>query len=240
MVHRLQFVTAIAVLLISPAVSNLRAGNVEETNTCRTTMDDPCLRTGTCSIQGADWSQAVYIDRADIFDTQGWPGVCDMVHVALVQGNCEPPGAQTNIVAFLSARTFAEIPSIVGPLACAGTVAPGAGVIPDGGPIPGIPLQIVQTDQGDITLSWSESCQSGDIDYAVYEGTIGGDFTSHTRLVCTTGGAMSVTITPGPGNHYYLVVPHNGTNEGSYGFNNLGHSRPVGVETCLPQQWTCP
>jgi len=70
------------------------------------------------------WDQDVTIDRTDIFDTQGWPGVCDMVHVGLVQGNCEPPGAKTNVTVHLSQTTFASIPSIVGPLSCAGDPAP--------------------------------------------------------------------------------------------------------------------
>jgi hypothetical protein len=212
----------------------------EETNTCRTTMENPCYRTGTCSIQGSDWFQSVQIDRADIFDTQGWPGVCDMVHVALVQGNCEPPGAQTNLIAYLSETSFAEIPSISGALACAGSVTGGAGVVPDGGPIPGPPLQVVRTAQGELILSWGDSCQAGDIDYAVYEGTIGEGFTSHAPLTCSTGGATTITIAPGPGSHYYLIVPLNGLREGSYGFDSSGRSRPTSVDPCLPQEWSCP
>jgi hypothetical protein len=98
--------------------------SIEESNGCATTQDDPCLRTGTCEIQGATWAQTVTIDRADIFDTQGWPGLCDMVHVALVQGDCEPPGAKTGVVAFLSQTSFATIPEIVGPLSCAGEPQP--------------------------------------------------------------------------------------------------------------------
>jgi hypothetical protein len=47
-------------------------------------------------------------------------------------------------------------------------------------------------------------------------------------------------MTPGVGDRYYPVAPHNGTTEGSYGFDNLGHNQPVGPETCLTQQWTCP
>jgi hypothetical protein len=65
----------------------------------------------------------VHVDRSDIFDTQGWPGLCDMVHVALVQGDCHPAG-QMDVIASLSGVTYARIPEIVGPLACNGAVEP--------------------------------------------------------------------------------------------------------------------
>jgi len=111
------------VLLLGSAVSAHAASN-ETSNGCRGTQDDPCIRSGSCEIQGALWDQVVSIDRADIFDTQGWPGLCDMVHVGLVQGNCDPPGAQTDVTVQLSQTSSAWIPQIVGPLACAGEVQP--------------------------------------------------------------------------------------------------------------------
>jgi hypothetical protein len=112
------------ILLCSIAPGAVFAASTETFNGCQGTQDDPCVRSGSCSIQGAVWDQDVTIDRSDIFDTQGWPGVCDMVHVGLVQGNCEPPGATTNVTVHLSETTFASIPSIVGPLSCAGDPAP--------------------------------------------------------------------------------------------------------------------
>jgi hypothetical protein len=116
--------TLLALLVV---MANSAAGmSIEESNGCAATEDDPCLRTGTCEIQGATWTQTVTIDRSDIFDTQGWAGVCDMVHVALVQGDCEPSGAKTNVVASLSETSFATIPEIVGPLSCAGEPEPPA------------------------------------------------------------------------------------------------------------------
>lgn len=107
------------------AVPKLAIGaSIETFNGCQGTLNDPCTRSGSCEIQGAQWSQDVTIDRLDIFDTQGWPGLCDMVHVALVQGNCQPAGAVTNVTVYLSQTTSAWIPSIVGPLSCAGEPAP--------------------------------------------------------------------------------------------------------------------
>jgi hypothetical protein len=109
-------VSALGLLLAAPGW----AASSEESNLCAGTQNDPCVRTGSCEIQGAVWTQVVTIDRSDIFDTQGWPGVCGMVHVALVQGNCEPSGGSTNVTANLSATSSAAIPAIEGPLSCAG------------------------------------------------------------------------------------------------------------------------
>lgn len=216
------------------------AVGVEETNTCQSTVDDPCLRTGTCSIQGAEWFQSVQIARSDTFDTQGWPGLCDMVHVGLVQGNCEPPGGQTDVTVFLSDLSFARIPSITGPLACAGEAVRAAGAVPDGLHIPGIPLTASLGPGDELTLFWGASCQASDTDYAIYEGFMGGGYTSHAPLICSTGGASTVTLRPGADNHYYLVVPHNGAREGAYGFDSQGVPRFPAAAACLIQDWICP
>ncbi len=106
-------------LLIS-MFQNANAGGKEDSNNCRTIQGDFCERAGSCAIQGTAWYQYVTIDKSDRFDTQGWPGLCDMTHVALVQGNCSPLGSQENVTAYLSASTYAEIPGISGTLACGG------------------------------------------------------------------------------------------------------------------------
>lgn len=49
--------------------------SMEASNGCATTGDDPCTRSGTCSIQQTTWSQSVVIDRADPYDTIGWAGL---------------------------------------------------------------------------------------------------------------------------------------------------------------------
>jgi hypothetical protein len=106
----------VVVLLMAPVTA--RAIGTETSNGCSETQDDPCIRSGSCAIQGATWTQDVTIDRADRFDTQGWPGVCDMVHVGFVQGNCEPAGAQIDVTVYLSPLSFASVPEVVGPLVC--------------------------------------------------------------------------------------------------------------------------
>jgi len=148
---------AVQVLVFSIVAGPSLAVSTETLNGCQGTTDDPCVRSGSCEIQGAEWDQDVTIDRSDIFDTQGWPGVCDMVHVALVQGNCEPPGATTNVTAHLSATTSAWIPSIVGPLSCAGTPAPASLSFDD----PGSHGEVEVGSFADVTYTVSNGGQTG-------------------------------------------------------------------------------
>jgi hypothetical protein len=223
--------TGLALILMT---STLVLGvSIEHSNTCNTTMDNPCERTGTCSIQGADWFQTVTVDRSDIFDTQGWPGVCDMVHVALVQGNCEPPGGQTSVTAYLTTTSFAEIPSIEGPLACAGKASTTAGAVPDGGNVPGVPLTMSRGTGASVILTWGASCLSTDSDYALYEGMLG-SFASHIAVTCSTAGATTWALNPAVGGRYYLAVPTSGVSEGSHGRTSNGAERLPGPTTCLP------
>jgi hypothetical protein len=87
-----------------------------------------------------------------------------------------------------------------------------------------------------LRLSWSESCSVGAEDYAIYEGTIG-DWYSHTAIDCSDDdGDLTETIGPSPGNRYYLIVPLNGSAEGSYGLDFQGAERPPGASTCVHAQ----
>lgn len=91
---------------------------------------------------------------------------------------------------------------------------------------------------GMITLSWAASCLPNDADFEVYEGAIpgGGPFAySHAQKYCSTGGSTSATFQAPSGNAYYLVVPHNGVFEGSYGASSAGIERPQGSPSCTPQ-----
>jgi hypothetical protein len=109
---------AICACLLLIAAISVHAVGTEDTNNCRNSSGNYCERAGSCAIQGSDWYQYVTIDRSGIFDTQGWPGLCDMVHVSLVQGACSPPAAQVDVIAYLDNTTFAEIPGITGVLVC--------------------------------------------------------------------------------------------------------------------------
>ena len=98
---------------------NILSQSLQDSNNCNTSTTEFCQRSGSCSIQGADWYQTVTADKSEIFAVQGWPGLCDMTHVALVQGNCAPPQSKLSVTAYLSATSFADIPEIIGPLNCA-------------------------------------------------------------------------------------------------------------------------
>lgn len=112
----------------------VNAASQQDSNDCTTTSSQFCNRSGSCSIQGSDWYQYVTIDKKDIFDTQGWPGVCDMVHVALVQGNCSPPQSAINVTVSLSNTTLASIPEITGSLNCDAEIIADGDVAPSGSP----------------------------------------------------------------------------------------------------------
>jgi hypothetical protein len=121
-------ITGIFLISALSTFTNTWAGGIEDNNGCRGNKDDPCMRRGYCSIQGSDWYQLVTASRSDKFDTQGWSGLCDMVHVALVQGNCMPIGSQMNVTAYLSASSYAVIDAIQnGSLTCGGDDAGSSG-----------------------------------------------------------------------------------------------------------------
>jgi hypothetical protein len=90
--------------------------------------------------------------------------------------------------------------------------------------------------RGKLRISWSQSCSAGAEDYAIYEGVIG-DWYSHVALDCSDDGAdLREDITPSSGNRYYLVVPLNANDEGSYGTASDGTSRPPGGSACVASQ----
>jgi len=92
---------------------------------------------------------------------------------------------------------------------------------------------------GDLDLSWPPSCSGGADDYGIYEGTMS-DWTSHAPKTCSTGGATATTISAGPGNRYYLVVPQGGDGEGSYGRSSDGAQRPPALVACAATQILTP
>jgi hypothetical protein len=110
----------------------------------------------------------------------------------------------------------------------------GAGRIPDGGSVPGLPLRLAKGGGDSIALSWGASCAVSDSDYAVYEGSLG-SFPSHAARACSTGGALSFDLTPAAFDTYYLVVPVHADREGSYGADGSGAERPQGTSACTPQ-----
>jgi len=111
---------------------------------------------------------------------------------------------------------------------------------PGGGPgsVPNLLLDRAGGNQ--LLLSWDASCSASDNDYQVYQGFMGAYY-SHFSALCTTGGATSVVLTPGILDRYFLVVPTDGAEEGSYGRDGAGVERPQGGAACQPQQTgACP
>jgi hypothetical protein len=94
-----------------------------------------------------------------------------------------------------------------------------------------------------VTLRWNPSCSFGDTDYEVYEGNLDAlPAYDHAQVMCGTVGVMTATFNAGSGDRYYLVVPTDGTEEGSYGVDGAGVERPVAAFACRVQVpvLTCP
>ena len=97
-----------------------------------------------------------------------------------------------------------------------------------------MPLLLDKADGSNIRLTWDPSCRLDDVDYAIYEGDIG-EFTGHSIAVCSTDGLTTKDLLPDPGGTYYLVVPNNFSQEGSYGKNSENQERPPASFGCFPQ-----
>ncbi len=84
-----------------------------------------------------------------------------------------------------------------------------------------------------LSISWNPSCSSGAEDYAIYEGRLG-NWYEHEALDCHDNApGFAEEIIPNTGNHYYLVVPLNPNDEGSYGRDSDDLPRPVGDYPCV-------
>jgi hypothetical protein len=84
-----------------------------------------------------------------------------------------------------------------------------------------------------LSVSWNPSCSSGAEDYAIYEGRIG-NWYEHEAVDCHDNTpSLAEEITPNTGSHYYLVVPLNPNDEGSYGRDSDDLPRPAGVSPCV-------
>jgi hypothetical protein len=92
-------------------------------------------------------------------------------------------------------------------------------------------LQLDKVGGDELHLTWGVSCIQSDADFAIYEGSIG-DFTSHVRIMCSTGGATETNLIPNSGDRYFLVAPRNNDREGSLGKDSDGTLRPEGLLVC--------
>jgi hypothetical protein len=103
--------------------------------------------------------------------------------------------------------------------------------------VPG--LKIVGKGSGadpSITLRWNPSCSFGDADFEVYHGNLDAlPLYDHEPVLCSTAGVTTATFNADPGDRYYLVVPTDGTDEGSYGVDGTGAQRPHASVSCRSQ-----
>jgi hypothetical protein len=101
----------------------------------------------------------------------------------------------------------------------------------------------VAIDGSTINIAWGPSCSPGGAeDYGIYEGAIG-TWYSHSSIDCNDALAdLNEDVGTMSGNRYYLVVPFNCNDEGSYGTASSGAERPVGAPACVPSQviTSCP
>lgn len=91
---------------------------------------------------------------------------------------------------------------------------------------------------GDVHVNHLPSTSAGVDDYALYEGTLLSWY-SHSPKTCNY--ISGTDFTPQAADSYYLVVPINANDEGSYGTNSSGTERPQGTGACRPTQaLACP
>jgi hypothetical protein len=116
----------------------------------------------------------------------------------------------------------------------------GAGTVPDGAVVPGTLLTLQKGSGSNLILSWGASCLATDTDYEIYEGTLR-SFTSHLPVACSTAGSRTASVSPAPGDTYYLVAASNGSVEGSLGKDSALAERPASTGACRPRTFgTCP
>src|SRR5262249_15592885 len=109
--------------------------------------------------------------------------------------------------------------------------------------VPGLvsPLQVDKDAQtaGDLDLTWGASCSASSPDYSVHEGQLGVWY-SHAPIRCSSGHALSLTITPSGGDRYYLIAPLTPDYTGSLGTNSAGAERPDGTPSCTADRALAP
>ena len=125
-------------------------------------------------------------------------------------------------------------------------VTAGIAETPDGNRIPGTPLRISKSGTAQLQLNWGHSCDNvpGITHYAIYRGTIpslASGIYNHTGFLCDSGTDNAEIINAEVGSYYYLIVPTNNTQEGGYGFDSSGASRPASISPCFTQnRISCP
>ena len=98
------------------------------------------------------------------------------------------------------------------------------GPVPDGRRTPGTMMTATYDKTGDlITINWQPTCSADN--HAAFFGALGG-FSSYTHAECVMGVSGSQSVTPPPGNVFWVVVGVNGSREGTFGVKSDLNERP--------------
>jgi fibronectin type 3 domain-containing protein len=96
----------------------------------------------------------------------------------------------------------------------------------------------VSKSGSNIVLNWQAPGGTCSVTgYGIYRGQLPWTQYNHASLDCSVS-STSYTDTTASNSHYYLVVPLNNTNEGTYGTDSGNNPRPVGSNPCKPQDTT--
>ncbi len=99
-------------------------------------------------------------------------------------------------------------------------------------------LIVSKGSAGAINLNWQQPGGTCTVTgYGIYRGSLPWTAYNHASYDCTVI-SESFTDSNAPESYYYLVVPLNTTNEGTYGTDSGGTSRPIGSNPCKPQDIT--
>jgi hypothetical protein len=109
---------------------------------------------------------------------------------------------------------------------------------PVGRPVPGFAGSLVLSRgaPGELSLSWQEDCGAGTL-YGVYRGDLEQGYGSLAPEpgYCGVSGT-GATVPEGEGTaDFFLVVPNDGTFEGSYGGDSAGAERSSSLTACHPK-----
>jgi hypothetical protein len=170
------------------------------------------------------------------------PGTTYRFTVTAVSNFTDP--ATSDVTTYESLLYPARLPAVPQdlPVEVSATTTGGggpAGAVPDGDERPGPQLLVGKGAGNEIDLVWGDSCLAGDTEYGVYEGALG-SYASHLPVTCMTGGATNHSFVPSGGHRFYVVVPSNGSFEGSYGLSSAGAERAASAAACEPQSLGAP
>jgi hypothetical protein len=105
-------------------------------------------------------------------------------------------------------------------------------------PAPGVSdgLMMTREEDGSLTLTWGADCGGGST-YGIYRGDLDTGYDSITPEpgMCAVADTTA-TVPAGAGTaDFFLVVPNDGSSEGSYGTNSERDRRPPAASPCHPQ-----